>query len=306
MTTENAMAAAVPTDAELAASLGGDFHSEYVTVEGLRIHFVAGGQGRPLFLLPGWPQTWWEFRKVMPALAAAGRRVIAVDLPGMGGSDKPAGGYDKKSLARIILGLAHALGYEQIDIAGHDVGSQVAFSFAANYPQATRKVAMLDILHPDPSLYEIRMLPIPGVPFFPWWFAFTHVPGLPEQLLAGRARILIDWIFDNFLMDRTSVTELDRAVFARAYDTADAIRGGNGWYQAFGQDIADLAAYEKINAPMLGLVSNLGDGIFAGMMQRTLPTQGADVKIIVVQDGGHYFVDEAPHVVIDEFNQFFD
>jgi pimeloyl-ACP methyl ester carboxylesterase len=297
---------AVPSDAELARSLEGDFRSDHVTVNGLRLHYVAGGEGRPLLLLPGWPQTWWEYRKVMPALAAAGHRVVAVDLPGMGGSDKPAGGYDKKTMAGVVRDLAGALGHEQVDIAGHDVGSQVAFSFAVNHPEATRKVALLDILHPDPSLYQIPMLPAPGFPFFPWWFAFNQVPGLPEQLLAGRARLLVDWIFDAFVVDSSAVSPLDRSVYAHAYDTADAIRGGQGWYQAFGQDIVDLGTYGKITAPVLGLVSGLADGLFAQQMQATLPTQAADTRIVVIPDAGHYFVDEAPQTVIDEFIRFFD
>lgn len=298
-------ASAVPTDAELAGSLDGDFRSDYVTANGLRLHYVAGGNGTPLILLPGWPQTWWEFRKIMPALATAGRRVIAVDLPGMGGSDKPGTGYDKKTMAGIIHGLVRALGYDQVDIAGHDIGAQVAFSFAVNHPEAVRGVALLDVVHPDPSLYEIRMLPSPGAPFFPWWFAFNQIAGLPEELLAGRARYLVDWVFDNFLVNKSAVTPLDRAVFARAYDTADGIRGGNGWYQTFGQDIVDLGSYGKVTAPMLGMVSNLGDGMFAAHMQATLPNQGTDVEVVVVPDAGHYFVEETPQVVIDQFNRFF-
>lgn len=294
------------TDAELAQSLEGGFQSCFATVNGLSIHYVANGEGRPLLLLPGWPQTWWEFRKVMPALAAAGHRVIAVDLPGMGSSDKPADGYDKKSMAEVIAGLILALGYDQVDVAGHDVGSQVAFSLAANHPAAVGKVAMLDILHPDPTLYQIPIIPAPGLPFFPWWFAFNQVPGLPELLLSGRAEILIDWIFDNFLVDKTALTPLDRSVFAHAYDSADAIRASNGWYQGFGQDIADLATYGKLSAPLLGMVSGLADGLFAKQMQATLPTQATDVRIVVLEDAGHYFVDEAPQAVIDEFIRFFD
>ncbi|GAA2748800.1 alpha/beta hydrolase [Kitasatospora cinereorecta] len=306
MTTDSTDAStpAAPADAELAASLAGDFRSAYATVDGLKLHYVAGGEGRPLLLLPGWPQTWWEFRKVMPALAAAGRRVIAVDLPGMGASDKPADGYDKKAMAQVIHGLVRELGYEQVDIAGHDVGSQVAFAFAANFPQATGRIAMLDVLHPDASLYQIPIIPAPGMPFFPWWFAFNQVPGLPEQLLTGRAEVLVDWIFDNFLLDRTAVNELDRAVYARAL-TSDGVRGGNGWYQAFGQDIVDLGTYGKIGAPVLGMVSNLADGMFAAQMQGTLPGQASDVRVVVVPDAGHYFVEEAPQAVIDEFTRFF-
>src|SRR5262249_32296123 len=154
---------AVPSDAELARSLG-DFHSDYATVDGVRLHYVAGGTGRPLLLLPGWPETWWEFRKVMAPLAESGRRVIAVDLPGMGSADKPPGGYDKKSMAATIHGFVRELGYERVDIAGHDIGSQVAYSFAVNHPEATGKVAMLDILHPDPDHFQIPMIPPPGSP----------------------------------------------------------------------------------------------------------------------------------------------
>ncbi|HEU5160182.1 MAG TPA: alpha/beta hydrolase [Streptosporangiaceae bacterium] len=300
------VASAVPTDAELARSLDGDFRSEYLTVDGLRLHYVAGGSGRPLVLLPGWPQTWWTFRHVMPPLAAAGRRVITVDIPGMGGSDKPAAGYDKKTMARAIHGFVRALGYDQVDIAGHDIGSEVAFSFAVNHPQATRKVALLDVLHPDPSLYELRLLPVPGSPLYMWWFAFNQVVGLPEKLLAGRARYLIDWLFDTFLVDKEAVTPLDRAVYAHAYNTPDAIRAGNGWYQTYGQDIVDMGTYDKVTAPLLGMVSSvLGDGVFAEYMKTMLPGQGTDVKIVPVQNAGHYFVEEAPHVVIDQFNEFF-
>ncbi|GAA2044136.1 alpha/beta hydrolase [Catenulispora yoronensis] len=298
--------AATPTptsgvsDSQLARSLPGSFTSDYATVNGLRLHYVAGGQGAPLILLPGWPETWWEYRKVMPALAAT-HRVIAVDLRGMGGSDKPATGYDKKTLADDIYGLIRALGYDKADVAGHDIGSMVAFSLAANHPQAVRRIAMLDVLHPDPGYYQIPILPAPGAPFYPWWFAFNQVQGLPEQLVVGRARFIVDWMFDHLLVNQNAVTPFDRAVYANAYNTADGIRGGNGWYQTFGQDIADLAAYGKLTVPVLGLVNSL----FAPQMQATLPTQADDVRVVEVPDTGHYFVEEQPQAVIDQFRQFF-
>jgi alpha/beta hydrolase fold len=87
------------SDTALAASLPGDFRNGYAEVNGTRIHYVEGGKGTPVFLLPGWPQTWWQFHKIMPELAKR-HRVIAVDLRGMGGSDKPGLGYDKKNMAQ--------------------------------------------------------------------------------------------------------------------------------------------------------------------------------------------------------------
>ncbi len=297
----------VPGDEALARSLEGDFRSGHAVVDGVRLHYVAGGRGRPLVVLPGWPQTWWEFHKVMPALAAAGRRVIAVDLPGMGGSDKPAGGYDKKTMAGLIHGLVRGLGYRQVSLAGHDIGAQVAFSFAVNHPMATRRVALMDAVHPDPMLYEIPMLPQPGAPFFPWWFAFNQVRELPEELLAGRARHLVDWLFDHALVHPDAVSPLDRAIYARAYDTAEGIRGGNGWYQSFGQDIRDLAGYGdvKVTAPVLGLASALGDGSFAERMRAQLAELATDATVVGLPDAGHYFVEEQPATVLEELDRFF-
>jgi pimeloyl-ACP methyl ester carboxylesterase len=83
-------------------------------------------------LLPGWPETWWAYHKIMPELART-HRVISVDFRGMGSSDKPADGYDKKSMAHDLLELIRQRGYEKVDVVGHDIGAMVAFSLAANH-----------------------------------------------------------------------------------------------------------------------------------------------------------------------------
>jgi pimeloyl-ACP methyl ester carboxylesterase len=290
-----------PSNAELAGSLPGDFRSAVAQAGDVRLHYVAGGAGAPLFLVHGWPQTWYEWRKVMPDLAKR-YRVIAVDLRGIGGSDKPQSGYDKKTMAGDIYALAQTLGYRQINIAGHDIGSQVAFSFAVNHADATKKVAILDVTHPDESYYERRLLVQPGTPGINlWWHAFNQVRLLPEQLIAGRGQYLTDWIFDDFLHDRTAISEGDRAVFGGEYNDADAIRGGNGWYQAWDQDIADLKNYPKVTAPMLGMAHEM---FYPGLAQ-VLPTQGTDVRLVKVTGAGHYFVDEAPAFVVQTLSDFF-
>lgn len=298
---EGAARGPAPSDAELARSLPGGFTSRHAEVDGVRLHYVTGGRGEPLVLLPGWPQTWWEYRKVMPALAAR-YRVIVVDLRGMGGSDKPASGYDKKTMARDVYGLVRKLGHDSVNIAGHDVGSMIAFSFAVNHPEATRKLAVLDVTHPDESYYEFRMLPRPGQAFYPWWFAFNQVHGLPEQLVSGRSRYLVDSIFDYLLVDKTAIDERDRAVYAQAYSHPDAVRGGNGWYQTFGQDIEDYRTYGRVTAPILGLAHSA----FYGRMNQVLPAQGSDVRVAEVTGTGHYFVEEQPAAVVGHLTGFFD
>ena len=286
-----------PSDAVLVGSLPG-FHGGYASVNGIRLHYVAGGQGRPLVLLPGWPQTWWEFRKIMPALAAR-YRVIAVDLRGQGGSDKPAGGYDKKTMAADIAALVRQLGYSTVDVVGHDIGAMVAFSFAVNHPEATRTVTLLDVAHPDENLFRIPMLAPPGQPVNVWWFAFNQVRVLPEQLLAGRFRHLVDWLFDNLLVTPSSVGDRDRAVYAGAYSRPDAIRAGNAWYQAFYQDIEDQKAYGRVTAPMLGLAAQYNDTLAA-----VLPSKGTDVRVTQIADSGHFIPEEQPEAVVEALAEF--
>ncbi|MEV8536630.1 alpha/beta hydrolase [Streptomyces sp. NPDC051211] len=289
-----------PTDEELAQSLPGNFRSRYADLGDVRLHYVEGGEGEPLFLLPGWPQTWWEFRKVMPSLARD-RRVIAVDLRGMGGSSRPEGGYDKKTMAGDIRALVRELGYDRVDVAGHDIGAMVAFSFAANHPDAIRRLALLDVVHPDESRYEMPLLRRPGRGFNMWWWAFNQVPELPEKLVAGRMWHLADWLFENSLVDPASIGPADRAVYARAYDSPEAIRATNRWYQNFHQDIEDMKSYDKIGVPVLGIASPASIDQF----EQVLPTLAADVQVVKAEKSLHWIPEEQPELVARSLAEFF-
>ena len=90
----------------------------YSDVNGTRLHYVSGGAGPALVLLHGWPTSWREWRGVMPSLAEAGFRVIVPDLRGLGDSDKPEHGYDKKTVADDVRALVHSLGVEQVNLVG--------------------------------------------------------------------------------------------------------------------------------------------------------------------------------------------
>ncbi|MFI6485122.1 alpha/beta fold hydrolase [Nonomuraea sp. NPDC050663] len=294
----SAAVADAPDDDVLARSLSGGFRSMYATANGVRLHYVAGGQGAPVILLPGWPRTWWEFHKIMPDLAR-NHRVIAVDLRGMGASAKPKSGYDKRTMAADIAALITELGFDQADVIGSDIGSMVAFSLAANHPERVRKVVMIDVAHPDEGLNQLTLLPQPDV-FHLWWFAFNQVHGLPEQLLAGRARALIDHLCDLILLDKNAVSDQDRRIYAHAYNTRNAIRASNGWYQTYGQDIADDRTYKPVTPPVLALASPSNDAY----MRALLPAKAARAEIVRVENTSHYVVEERPQVVLGYLSRF--
>ncbi|GHC62603.1 alpha/beta fold hydrolase [Streptomyces flavofungini] len=296
------------TDTELARSLAGDFTSAHADVNGTRLHYVTGGSGEPLVLLGGWPQTWWQFHKIMPTLARR-YRVIAVDLRGMGGSAKPESGYDKKTMARDVRDLVRHLGHDSAHLVGHDIGAMVAYAHAANHPEATRKVALLDVAHPDENLRKFPLLPAveagtdwetaPGI--YLWWFAFNQVKGLPEQLLDGRMGALSDWLFGYLLKDQSSIDAHSRAVYAAAYSTPDAVRAGNAWYQTFRQDVADFATYEPVRTPLLGLAGERN----LAYLRETLARHGTDAVVRAVPDSGHYLPEEQPEFVTGQLVEFF-
>jgi pimeloyl-ACP methyl ester carboxylesterase len=292
------------SDAVLAGSLPG-FRSRFATVNGVRLHYVTGGRGAPLVLLPGYPETWWEYRKIMPALATR-YQVIAVDLRGMGSSGKPLTGFDKKNMAKDIFELIRHLGHDQVDIAGHDIGSQVTFSFAANHPEAARRIAMLDVPHPNKFIYSLSIIPQPGQPAFLWWFAFNQVKLLPEQLLAGRFRLFIDteMATPGLLFNQKSISDRDRDIYARAYDDPAAIRASNGWYQAFGQDIADLATYPVVRTPILAMYA---DTKVEGPPELLAALQGiaSDVTPLEIKNAGHYLAEDQPEAVTRGLTTFF-
>jgi len=301
---------AVVSNEQLAQSLPGGFVSRTQEVNGVRLHYVIGGQGKPLYLLPGWPQTWWQFNKIMPELAKT-HQVIAVDLRGMGGSDKPLAGYDKKTMAADIHALAAALGHDRVDIAGHDIGAMVAYAFAANYPSQVNKIALIDVAHPDESLYDLTLLPPAGqpavgsgnaeYPVFLWWFALNQIPDLPEAMLIGRMRLLIDWLFDTQLKDPSAISAKDREIYAAAYSSADAIRAGNAWYQTFRQDIEDQKHYGPIDPPLLMLA---GERNYP-FLKTIMPLRGKNVQVVKVSGASHYVPEDQPAATVSALKAFF-
>jgi len=265
-------------------------------VNGVRLHYVIGGQGQPLILLSGWPQTWWAFHKIMPDLAKH-YRVVAVDIRGQGSSSKPDSGYDKKTMAADILALVQTLGFQRVDIVGHDIGSMVAYSFAANHPDATARIVMIEAPHPFDAFTRISALPQPGDydltnpnhGMHLWWFAFNQVPGLPEKLLSGRTDILLDWVFDYINRTPGAIAPFDRAVYKAAARKPGAIKAENGWYQAVGQDIQDLDTYPKLAAPVLGI-----GGISTPFLKAFLDRYAPNATMIEFGGTGHWIAEERP------------
>lgn len=295
------------SDEALVRALPG-FSNRVARVNGIQLHYVVGGSGPALFLLPGWPETWWAYHKVMPQLAK-NHRVYSIDLRGMGSSSKPAEGYDKKTMAGDIAELQRSLGVSSALVVGHDIGAMVAFSMAENYPDRVRRLVLLDVGHPSAGYMSLKMLPDAGTfgdkidedhPYF-WWFAFHQVKGLPEALLEGRAGIEQAWFFRYMAKDESAIDERDRAVYAAAYSTREGTRAGNAWYQTFAQDAADDGTYGVLKMPALGLA---GPGY--RRLKATLDVRAPGSNTYRVEGSGHFIAEEKPDILLSRLHDFLD
>jgi pimeloyl-ACP methyl ester carboxylesterase len=125
----------------LPAGFAGTFTSRYIDAGDLRLHAVTGGEGPPLLLVHGWPQTWYAWRMLMPALARD-FSVVAVDQRGIGLSGKPQDGYDTATLASDLVALMDALGHPRFALYGTDVGMPIAYALAADHRDRVDRLAV--------------------------------------------------------------------------------------------------------------------------------------------------------------------
>ena len=181
----------------LPAGFTGTFTSRYIDTGELRLHAVTGGDGPPLLLIHGWPQTWYAWRMLMPTLARD-FSVIAVDQRGIGLSDKPQDGYDTATLANDIVALMNALGHQRFALYGTDVGMPIGYALAADHRDRVDRLvvseAPLPGISPSPPLF----LP-PSLNAMLWHLVQTVVLAgsghwvaeqAPEELLAALTAFL--------------------------------------------------------------------------------------------------------------------
>jgi len=168
-----------------------NFQYSYANLKSVRLHYVTLGKGTPVVLLHGWPQTWYEWRLLMPLLADQ-YLLIAPDLRGLGASSRPIDGYDKKTVAGDVWQLMHDhLGHERFAVVGHDAGAVVAFRLAADHAEAVTHLVLLDV--PVIGINTDKLGGLAPAGQLPRWHHLFHlVPDLPEALTFGRERIYLE------------------------------------------------------------------------------------------------------------------
>jgi pimeloyl-ACP methyl ester carboxylesterase len=267
------------------------------------INYVRGGHGPVVVLLHGYPQTWYEWHEIMPALAAR-YTVIAPDLPGAGKSDAPAGGYDKKTMAARIHGLLVSLGLAQdIRLAGHDIGTMVAYAYAAAHPTEVKRLVLSEAPIPDERLYAFPALSAEGPG--PWQFGFFSLTnGLPEQTVRGREEQWIQGFTDHLEVVKDGIGPEDVRVYGHYLADEAHLRASFEWFRAFPADIADNRRNKrhKLRMPVLAVGA---DHSLKGFLGDQVPEYATRVTSVQIANSGHWIYEEHPAEMTQRLLAFF-
>jgi len=288
---------AAPDDSSInPADPPANFKHQTAKVNGINIHYVIGGQGEPLVLIHGFGQNWYMWNRLLPELSKH-FTVIAPDMRGVGESDKPASGYDKKTMASDMHELVKSLGYSSINLAGHDIGLMVAYAYAASYPAEVKKLALMDALLPgvEPVWSQVRS--------FAWWFGFFGFP-VSGEMVAGRERTFLTafWPVVGYKNDSFTKEEVDE--FVRAYAQSGGTTGAFHWFGAFEQDAVDNKAFMKTRLKMPMLTVG-GDHSAGSYLEDHGKLVAENVKGVVLRDAGHWIVQEQTDRTLAALMDFF-
>jgi pimeloyl-ACP methyl ester carboxylesterase len=273
-------------------------HAEIVAA-GIRFHYLHQGAGFPVILLSGFPQSSYAWRKVMPDLAKD-YRVLAVDLPGQGDSDRPSDGYDTLTVAKRLDAFFSEIGFARFHLVGHDIGAWVAFAYAATFNSKIETLTLIDAGIPGISLRpEIRLQEARNR----WHFLFQQIPDLAETVIAGREEAYITWFFRNKAAKPDVFSDDDIKEYTRVYAAPGAMAASFKFYQAVPESMKQnqALAANQFSFPVLAIGGERG----------STPSIGQDILRIVpharglVFACGHYVPEEQSERLVDELRRFF-
>jgi pimeloyl-ACP methyl ester carboxylesterase len=279
----------------LPAQLQPQFSHQTAQVNGINVHYVIGGQGLPVVLIHGWPETWYGWRKIMPTLAKK-YTVIAPDSRGSGDSDKPESGYDASTLADDVNALTQSLGLPKIFLVGHDLGVSTAYAYAAKYRDAVQRLVILDVPLEGFGREEF------ATKINAWWYGFFAAQNsLATSLALEREDVLLGWFLSRA---GTALTQDDINEYIRAYSGNDPLRAGFEYYRRFSTNAQLFQGYgkEKLTIPVLALG---GENSGAGWPFYSLAQLADNVSGGIIPQCGHYIAEQQPEELLRRLDAFF-
>jgi pimeloyl-ACP methyl ester carboxylesterase len=279
----------------------------FITVNGIRLHYVEEGQGELVILLHGFPEFWYGWRKQIPVLSKK-YRVVAPDMRGYNLSDKPKGiqNYKIEILASDIAALVKALGEEQAIIAGHDWGGAVAWAVATLHPQVVKKLAVLNICHPSEMKKALM-----GFNLAQWkksYYIFLfQLPRLPERFIGKDLKGFFTKAFTTFLPKgkASTITSEEIAKYVEAYSQPGMLTAAINYYRATFRQLGSMHISGKLTMPVL-MIWGEQDHALGKELTYNTKNYCTDLELIYDPTSGHFIQHDNPELVNGKLLEFFE
>ncbi|MDB5395644.1 MAG: alpha/beta hydrolase [Rhodospirillales bacterium] len=272
------------------------FKSETIATNGTKLFVRVGGHGPAIVLLHGFGES-GDMWAPLAATLARDHLVIVPDLRGMGLSDHPASGYDKKTEGGDIAGVLDALNVGPVEVVGHDIGNMVAYAFTAEHRDRVSKLVLMEAPLPGVGPWD-EILKSPLL----WHFRFGG-PDM-ERLVKGRERIYLDRFWNEFSADPKSFDEASRQHYAALYARPGGMHSGFAQFAAFDQDVIDNHAFLAGGPLAMPVLAVGGDRSFGTTMATVAHAAATNVQGVVIPHSGHWLLEEQPAATIAAVTEF--
>ena len=273
-----------------------------VRARGIEFHYAEAGSGEDVVLcLHGWPQHWYEWRHLMPALADR-HRVIALDLRGFGWSEAPAKGYEKENMADDVLAVLDELGIERVKLVGHDWGAWIGFLLCLRAPRRFERYLALNILPPWTSMRAMA----PHLWRF-WYQWLIASPGLGYRL--HRSGKFVPKVLVGGSVRREAWDDATVHAFSDTFMEPARARAAVQMYRVFNlREAPEMArgryAGAHLSVPTL-LLFGTGDAALNHKLLAGYERHADRMTIEKVDNCGHFIADEMPQLVTEKAREFF-
>jgi len=291
-----AIALALPASAEI-QPFPASFQARTIQSGDAALHVMVGGRGPAVVLLHGFGDSGAMWSPLAARLAAK-HTVVVPDLRGMGLSSHPAGGYDKWTQAGDVRAILDRLGIDRAAVVGHDIGTMVAFAYAARYPDRTERLVVMDAPVPGIAPWD-QLVRNPLL----WHFSFGGPDA--ERLVAGRERIYLDRFWNEFAGDPRRIDEATRNYYASLYARPGAMHSAFAQFLNFPKDAETnrQALTRKLPMPVLAIGGAKSFGATEAVVMRNA---AVNVTEVVIPDAGHWLMEEAPGPTMAAIQGFID
>jgi pimeloyl-ACP methyl ester carboxylesterase len=273
----------------------------YPVVNDIRLHIVDAGSGPLVILLHGFPEFWYSWRHQIPALAAAGFRILAPDLRGYNESDKPAGvaNYDIDILAADVVGLIRDAGVDRAAVVGHDWGGGIAWHVALRHPEVVERLVILNAPHPALFLRELRT---PAQLRKSWYMFFFQLPWLPEWYLRRGNFAVIDRVLGSAAPGTFTADNIQ--AYKNALAQPGALTAAINYYRAAFRRLRSVArVLHPIQIPTL-MIWGERDRYLGIRLTEGLDEWVTNLRIERLPNSSHWVQNDAPEQVNELLIQF--